>query len=67
MKGIKSIIATGSLLTFVVSFAVFVISILAGFYANLALSGLTAVVAFIFYIASGNPDNATYLRHCQRS
>ena len=67
MKRIRNILATVSLLTFVVSFAVFVISCFLGFYGNLAWSGLIAFFAFsLMLIAVGSPDNATYLRNCRR-
>ncbi|MBP3773828.1 MAG: hypothetical protein ILA34_00570 [Bacteroidaceae bacterium] len=67
MKGIKSILATVSLLTFVVSFAAFVVSVYAGFYASLAWLGIISFVSFFaMLIVAGTPDNATYLRNRRR-
>ena len=67
MKKIRSILATVSLLTFVVSFATFVISAFTGFYGNLVWSGLTTFVAFsVMLIVAGTPDNATYLRNLKK-
>lgn len=67
MKRIRNILATVSLLTFVVSFAAFVVSAFIGFYGNLAWSGITAFTAFaVMLVVAGTPDNATYLRNCRR-
>lgn len=67
MKGIKALLAAVSLLAFVVSFSVFIISTLTGFYGNLVWSGLTSFSAFIaLVVLAGNPDNATYLRNFRR-
>ncbi len=67
VKRIINILATVSLLTFVVSFATFVISAFTGFYGNLVWSGLTAFVAFsVMLVVAGSPDNATYLRNRRR-
>ncbi|MBR1732802.1 MAG: hypothetical protein IJ729_03550 [Alloprevotella sp.] len=67
MKPFRRITAVLSLLTFAASFATFIISVFAGWYGNLILTGLTAAASFlILLLAAGTPDNETYLRHIRR-
>ena len=62
MKRIRNILASWSLMAFVVAFATFVICALLGCYGVLAWSGLIAVVAFAVFFSSANPhNNAKYV------
>ena len=67
MKKTRKVLATLSLLTFAISFAIFIISALAGYYGNLLWSGIASFTAFtVMLIVAGTPDNATYLRNRRR-
>ena len=68
MKGIRNMIVSGSLQTFVVSFAAFIISALVGCNGVLVLSGLVASVAFaVFFSAADFTNNDAYVSRCRRS
>ena len=68
MKGIRNIIVSGSLQTFVVSFAAFIISALVGCNGVLAWSGFAAFVAFaVFFSTADFTNNDAYVSRCRRS
>ena len=52
MKGVRNILAIGSVVTFLASFAAFVICSLAGCYDSLVLLGITAFIAFFIMIVA---------------
>lgn len=68
MKGIRNIIAAGSLVVFVVSFVAFIACAFAGYYGFLLHSGLTALIAFAVLFSIGDTrNNDAYVSHCRRS
>lgn len=71
MKRVRNILASWSLMAFVVAFAVFSVCAFLGFYAALLWSGLTAFVAFcVLLIAwclfSSKEMDSNYLNYCSR-
>ena len=68
MKGIRNILAAGSLVVFVASFVAFVICAFAGYYGFLLHSGLTALIAFTVLFSVGDThNNDAYVSHFRRS
>ena len=58
MKGVRNILAIGSVVTFLASFAAFVICSLAGRYDNLAWLGITAFMSFsVLIVALDSPND----------
>lgn len=62
MKRVRNILASWSLMAFVVAFATFVVCALLGYYGVLAWSGPIAVVAFaVFFSSADSHNNAKYV------
>lgn len=58
MKGVRSILAIGSVVTFLASFSAFVICSLAGRYNNLVWLGITAFISFsVMIVTLGSPND----------
>lgn len=64
MKEFRETFALLALMTCVVSYIVFVVSVIFQCYDNMIWTGATSFIAFaIFLVAAGDMDNDTYLKN----